>query len=349
MQQWLKEVARGKKGAKDLDYQQTMQLAESICSGEATTAQIAAYLVAERIKTETHEELLAFIHTLQRYTERLELPSETQEKTIDFAGPYNGRHSFAATIPVSLLLADYGVPVFLSASETLPPKYGTSLKSIFSELDVAVDNDRDATTKKMMDINVAFADTEQYSPSLAKLRSIRKDIGVRTLFNTVEKLINISQAKNVMLGAFHRTAINKLEGVFKQLDYNHVYIVQGLEGSEDVPVHRNSFVFDWTPAGLDSFIVRPKDYGVEYKEFDKSVKLSANEQAAIIHSILSGEEKSEHQYYYYQILLNAGLRYYLFKITDSIEEGIEIATEQIKSGRALRKLHDIQKDKCEVK
>ncbi|MGP4040506.1 anthranilate phosphoribosyltransferase [Gracilibacillus sp. D59] len=348
MQQWLKEVARGKKGSKDLDYQQTLQVAESIVSGEATTAQIAAYLVAERIKTETHEELLAFIHTLQQHTKRLNLPTEVREKTIDFAGPYNGRHSFAATIPVSLLLAEYGVPVFLSASDTLPPKYGTSLKSIFSELGIAVDSDHDKAAKMMMNSNMAFADTEQYSSALAKLRSIRKEIGVRTLFNTVEKLINISKAKNVMLGAFHRTAINKLEGVFKQLDYNHVYIVQGLEGSEDVPVHRNSFVFDWTPDGLDSFIVRPQDYGVEYKEFDKNVKLAANEQAAIIHSIFSGEGKQEHQYYYHQILLNAGLRYYLFKVTDSIEEGIKVATEQIKTGRALRKLQEIQKDKCEV-
>ncbi|QGH34316.1 anthranilate phosphoribosyltransferase [Gracilibacillus salitolerans] len=348
MQQWLKEVARGKKGSKDLDYHETSQLAEGIFSGEATTAQIAAYLVAERIKTETSEELLAFIHTLQRYTDRLNLPSDIQEKTIDFAGPYNGRHSFAATIPVSLLLADYGVPVFLSASDTLPPKYGTSLKTIFSELGVAVDNGRKEAEKKIMDSNVAFANTEQYSPSLAKLRSIREEIGVRTLFNTVEKLINISKAKNVMLGAFHRTAINKLEGVFKELDYNHVYIVQGLEGSEDVPVHRNSFVFDWTPNGLNSFIVKPKDYGLEYKEFDKTIKLSANEQAAIIRAIFSGEETQEHQYHYYQILLNAGLRYYLFKITGSIEEGIKIAEEQIKSGRALQKLQEIQKDKCEA-
>ncbi|WP_163579498.1 anthranilate phosphoribosyltransferase [Gracilibacillus saliphilus] len=348
MQQWLKEVARGKKGSKDLDYQQTLQVAESIISGEATTAQIAAYLVAERIKTETHEELLAFIHTLQQHTKRLHLPDEVTEKAIDFAGPYNGRNSFAATIPVSLLLADYGVPVFLSASDTLPPKYGTSLKAIFSELGVAVDSERDETEKKMRKINMAFVDTEQYSPSLAKLRSIRKEIGVRTLFNTVEKLINISQAKNVMLGAFHRTAINKLEGVFKHLEYQHVYIVQGLEGSEDVPVHRNSFVFDWTPAGLNSFIMKPKDYGLEYKDFDKTVKLSAKEQASIIHAIFSGDQKQEHSYYYHQILLNAGLRYYLFKVTRSIEEGIEIAEEQIKSGRAMQKLKELQKDKCEA-
>ncbi|MGN8645218.1 anthranilate phosphoribosyltransferase [Gracilibacillus sp. HCP3S3_G5_1] len=347
MQQWLKEVARGKKGAKDLNYQQTLEVAESIFSQKATTAQIAAYLVAERIKTETPDELLAFIHSLQRYTDQLDLSEEIRAKTIDFAGPYNGRNSFAATIPVSLLLADYGIPVFLSASDTLPPKYGTSLKTIFAELGVVVDNEREQVAKTLVDSNIAFVDTEQYSPPLAMLRMIREEIGVRTLFNTVEKLINISQAKNVMLGAFHRTAINKLEGVFSHLDYHHVYIVQGMEGSEDVPVHRNSFVFDWTPEGLHSFIVKPKEYRLEVKEFDKSIKLSANEQAAIIHSIFSGEAKQEHQYYYYQILLNAGLRYYLFKVTDSIEEGIEIATEQIKTGRAMRKLQEFQKAKDE--
>ncbi|MDX8044824.1 anthranilate phosphoribosyltransferase [Gracilibacillus sp. S3-1-1] len=347
MQQWLKEVARGKKGAKDLDYEQTTQVAESILTGEATTAQIAAYLVAERIKTETPEELLAFIHTLQRHSDRLSVAEEVQAKTIDFAGPYNGRNSFAATIPVSLLLAEHEVPAFLSASDTLPPKYGTSLKEIFVELGINAGKDVADTEGKLLTNHFAFVDTEKYSPKLGGLREIRKEIGVRTLFNTVEKLVNIAKAKNVMLGAFHRTAINKLEGVFQKLDYEHVYIVQGLEGSEDVPVHRNSFVFDWTPEGLESFIVKPAEYGLSYKEFDKSVKLSAKQQATIIESIFTGEGKEACPYYYNQTLLNAGLRYYLFKITDSIEEGIELAKEQIRSERALNKLHSMQEGKCE--
>ncbi|GAB2543610.1 anthranilate phosphoribosyltransferase [Gracilibacillus alcaliphilus] len=340
MQQWIKEVARGKKGAKDLSYQETKEVANIIVSNQATSAQIAAYLVGARIKMESSEELLAFIHTLTQHAEHLPLPEEVQRRTIDFAGPYNGRHSFAATIPVSLLLAEQGVPVFIAASDTLPPKYGTSLKAIFHELGIATNSDSQTAAAQMLNHQFGFADTEQYCSVLARLRSLREEIGVRTLFNTVEKLVNISGARNIMLGAFHRTAINKLSDVFAQLDYQHAYVVQGLEGSEDVPVHRNSFVFDWTPEGLQSFIVKPQEYGLASKDFDKEHKHSAIEQAAIIQAIFHGENKDS--YYYNQVLLNAGLRYYLFGVLPSIEEGISLAEEQIRSGRALRQLTTVQ-------
>ncbi|WP_187374480.1 anthranilate phosphoribosyltransferase [Gracilibacillus timonensis] len=295
MQKWLKEVARGKKGSKDLTYQETVEVAETLLSGQATSAQTAAYLVAERIKMESAEELLAFIHTLSDHADHLDLSADRQAQAIDFAGPYNGRNSFAATIPVSLLLAEHGVPVFLSASDTLPPKYGTSLKAIMQELLISTEATKQELTAMVEHDQFGFADTEQYCPALARVRPIREEIGVRTLFNTVEKLVNISQAKNVMLGAFHRTAINKLSEVFKQLDYQHVYVVQGLEGSEDVPVHRNSFVFDWTPEGLDSFIVRPEDYGLASKEFDKQEKLSAVEQAHRVRAVFQGEQTGKYR------------------------------------------------------
>ncbi|SHM90215.1 anthranilate phosphoribosyltransferase [Gracilibacillus kekensis] len=349
MQQWLKEVARGKKGAKDLTYEETLAVAEQILSGKATDAQIAAYLVAERIKTESPDELCAFIETLEKHANRLTISNELQDKLIDFAGPYNGRNSFAATVPVSLLLADQGIPAFLSASDTLPPKYGTSLKAIMKSLGVDVTLSKEQIEMNIENESFGFVDTEYFCNPLASVRHIREEIGVRTLFNTVEKLINLPQAKNVMLGAFHRTAIHKLNDVFKQLNYRHVYIVQGLEGSEDVPVHRNSFVFDWTPENLESFIIKPNEYGLEYKEFDKSNKLYAEEQAAIIRSILSGESKPEYRYYYNQTLLNAGLRYYLFHHTDSVEEGINIAKRQLRDGNGLSKLESVISNKCEVK
>ncbi|WP_163536625.1 anthranilate phosphoribosyltransferase [Gracilibacillus sp. YIM 98692] len=338
MQQWLKEVARGKKGSKDLSYEETKQIAETIVSKKATDAQISAYLVAERIKMEQPEELLAFIDVLKEHSQKLDIDRDIQEKMIDFAGPYNGRNSFAATIPVSILLADYGVPSFIGASDTLPPKYGTSLKDIMRELGWEQENSKKEVEKQMHETSFAFTDTEYYCEPLKQIRHIRKEIGVRTLYNTVEKLLNIGGAKNVMLGAFHRTAINKLNDVFQSLPYQNVYIVQGLEGSEDVPVHRNSFVFHWTKESLDSFIVKPKEYGLECKDFDKTAKLSASEQKDIIISLLSGEKQEKYQYYYNQVLLNAGLRYYLFGITSSIEEGIEVAKNQLQKASGMKRI-----------
>ncbi|RCW71881.1 anthranilate phosphoribosyltransferase [Saliterribacillus persicus] len=345
MQKWLKEVARGKKGSKDLSYEQTRLLAEQIIDKRATIAQTTAYLIAARIKTESSDELLAFIDAFRTQNMEISLPENVRDKLIDFQGPYNGRNSFVATIPSAILLAEKGVPCTMSASITLPPKYGTSMVDIFQALNINGNKTNVTVEDEIMDQNLTFLEAEAFSSPLKELRFIREEIGVRTILNTVEKLLNFTGARNIMLGAFHRTAIKRMKSSFEQMDYKNVFIVQGLEGSEDVPVHRNSFVYHWEKEGLSSFTVKPADYGLLCKEFDKNIKLNATEQAEIILSLLAGDKRESYLYYYNQLVLNTGLRYYLFGIYPTIEEGVEYAKVQLSSGRGLQLLTKWQ-SKC---
>ncbi|MBO0960049.1 anthranilate phosphoribosyltransferase [Neobacillus sp. MM2021_6] len=335
MQQWIKEVARGKKGSKDLDYHQTKAAAQAIVNGEATDAQIAAYLTGLRLKTESTEELLAFVHVFQENCQKLNLANH---QIIDLACPYNGRNSYTGTIPAAILLAESGLPVFLHSSDSLPPKYGITMKAVLEEMGINVSQSASSIENTMDKAGIGFASTEAYCPSLGRLRKIREEMGIRTLVNTVEKLLNISQAETLMMGAFHRTAINKIAPLFKELPYKNVYIVQGMEGSEDLPVHRNSFIFKLSSDGMESFMVKPEDYGLLVDEWNSSIQLSAKEQSDISLALLSGERSGALSYYYHQVLFNVGIRYHLFGISSSIEEGIDRAKEQLITQKGLRQL-----------
>ncbi|MYL33798.1 anthranilate phosphoribosyltransferase [Pontibacillus yanchengensis] len=338
MQEWLKEVARGKRGSKDLSYEQTREAAASILNGEATDAQIAGYLVAERIKTESPDEMLAFVHSLREHSQAIPVPSPIQNKLVDFAGPYNGRKSFIATIPVSILLSEYGIPAYLHSSDALPPKYGTTVKDVLTALGIKVEQTGQQIANSIKEKGIGFASTESFCASLGRLRPIREQLHVRTLLNTAEKVLNLSSAHSLMMGAYHRTAINKIYPLFEGLTYQNVYIVQGVEGSEDLPVHRNSFIFKISNETYEDWVVKPKDYGLLDKEFDKDHKLSIQEQAEITTTLLSGEVPESYRYYYNQVLFNAGIRYYLFGAVETIEEGISIAKEQLRSQRGLHQL-----------
>jgi anthranilate phosphoribosyltransferase len=335
MQQWLKEVARGKRGSKDLDYQQTKEVAQSIINGDATDAQIAAYLIALRLKTESPEELLAFVHAFADNSEKIE---SIQQPIIDLASPYNGRNTFTGSIPTAILMAEYGLPVFLHGSDALPPKYGIAMKEILSLLGVEISQNAPLLAKTITEAGIGFASTEEFCTSLGNLRKIRKELGVRTLLNTVEKLLNLANADSIMMGAYHRTAINKIAPIFKRLSYKNVYVVQGMEGSEDLPVHRNSFIFKITDNEMESFIVNPGEYGLMAPEVDKDIKLSASVQSDITMALLSGEQSEFLQTYYNHVLFNTGIRYHLFGAVPGIGEGIEIAKEQLKAQKGLRQL-----------
>ena len=338
MQQFIKEIARGKRGSTDLTYEQAKEAARLIASGEATDAQIAAFFIAERIKTENADELLGFVHAFREKTKEIPLSQPLKDKSIDFASPYAGRNSFFATIPVSILLAERGVPAFLHCTEALPPKFGTTIEDVLHSLQIPQAQTIENISHAFETLKIGFVNAETISYPLSRIKKIRHEIGVRTLINTVEKLLNLSNASSLMMGAFHRTAINKIVPIFASLPFKHVYVVQGIEGSEDVPVHRSSFVFTISEGEMESFIVNPKEYGlfVEEEHFEK--KISVEKQAEYVTRILEGESSSELTYVYNQVVLNAGLRYYLFGYEASIEKGVDYAKRQLAEGLGWKHL-----------
>lgn len=123
MRDILKEVARGKKGAKDLPYEEALRGARMILSQEATSAQAAVFFVAERIKMETADELLAFVEALRSGSTQHRIPGG-----IDCAGPYDGRKkSFFASFPAAFVTAACGVPVTLHGGRSLPQQRDSTM------------------------------------------------------------------------------------------------------------------------------------------------------------------------------------------------------------------------------
>ncbi|CAM3169750.1 hypothetical protein MOD48_06290 [Bacillus spizizenii] len=160
MQQWIKETARGKRGSKHLSYEQAKLAGEAMFSGKASDVQIAAFLIAERIKTETPDELLGITEAMRAHSSALQLPPHISSHAVDFAVPYTGRRSFLATIPVSLLLAESGIPAFLHSSDALPPKYATSIKAVLRELGVETEGTPEHIEKTLSKLMIGFASAE---------------------------------------------------------------------------------------------------------------------------------------------------------------------------------------------
>ncbi|MFP7412977.1 anthranilate phosphoribosyltransferase [Priestia filamentosa] len=320
MQQWIKEVARGQRGAKDLPFEEAEKAAHMMATGEATDVQIATFLTGQRIKTETPEELDAFVKVYRENSEQINVNENIRENLVDYSSPYAGRNSFFATIPVNVLLASRGMPICLHSSNSLPPKYGTTIKDVLTELGINTEESVDEIATSLEKNKIGFYHTEKLSPPLKRLRSIRKEMGIRTTFNTVEKMLNLAHAPNIVLGAFHRTAINKILPVFKTLDVKKAVVVQGIEGSDDLAVHRNSFVFQIQDGQESSFIVSPKEYDLYLPEEEFVKKRSLQNQVETIESVLKGEKND--LYAYNQVVLNTALRLYLFGYESSIADGV---------------------------
>ncbi|MDQ0901537.1 MULTISPECIES: anthranilate phosphoribosyltransferase [unclassified Paenibacillus] len=325
----LKEVGRGKRGARDLTYEEASQAAELILTGAATQAQMGAFLVAERIKMESPEELKAFIDALRQRIQTYPIPG-----SMDCAGPYDGRsRTFIATLPTAFVLAACGLPTTLHGSPSMPPKWGITLSDVLAALEVpALDASREALISAAARTGFLFAPTENWCAPLGELRELRKELGLRTVFNTAEKLLRFTEAPFMAVGVFHGTVFEKITNLLIELGVSHGIVVQGMEGSEDLSVDKRTRTYLIQEGASELFIVDPEIYElmVEVPEIEWTAQL----QGETALSVLRGEAELP---YLNMVLLNSAVRLWVSKKAGSIEEGIYLARHAIEQGAALQK------------
>lgn len=328
MRELLKEVARGKKGAKNLSYEQALQGAKMILSGEATPAQTAAFFVAERIKMETADELLAFVEALREYSLKHSIPG-----SVDCAGPYDGRKkSFFANFPAAFVAAACDVPVTLHGGDSLPPKWGITLSDILHTLSIQAQGHKQAFIEASRETGVLYVHAETWNDSLARLRPLREELGFRTMLNTVEKLLRYSDAPYMAAGVFHGTVFEKVADMMTRLGVERGIVVQGMEGSEDVPVHQRTRTLLVNKGTHELFIVDPEALGLqaEMPELEWSPKTHTD----IALDVLRNEASLP---FLNLVLLNSAIRLWIANKVPSIEIGIEAARVALTEGHALEK------------
>ncbi|MFC4599388.1 anthranilate phosphoribosyltransferase [Cohnella hongkongensis] len=324
---WLKEVGRGKRGARDLTYEESLQAAEEIMSLRATPAQIGAFLMAERIKMESVEELNAFVDACRQAAWR-ETPLE---EGIDCAGPYDGRKkSFYASFACAFVLAAAGLPVTLHGAGSLPPKWGITLHDLLGELGIRPDElPRETIVAAAKRTGLLYAPAERWCPPLGRLRPIREQLGMRTALNTAEKLIDYGRSPYLVFGVYHNTVFDRLSRLMTALEYRKALIVQGAEGSEDLFVDRptRTYIVERGSASLN--VVSPESWGLDTPVPD--VEWTAASQIGATEAVLRGEG---HLAFMNQVLLNAAYRLHLANRVGSVEEGLYTAKSILEQGRA---------------
>ncbi len=322
----LKEVGRGKRGARDLNYAEAEAAAELIMTGSATPAQMGAFFTAERIKMESVDELEAFVNVCRKYSHRFPM-----QGGIDFAGPYDGRKSsFMATFATAFLLASNGIPVTMHGSTPLPPKWGVTLPLLLQEMGVtSADMTHETAIHAAKRTGVLFVISEQWCTPLRELRPIREELGLRTVLNTTEKLMDYGSSPYIVFGVFHNTVFDKTAKVMQKLNYRRALIVQGSEGSEDLFIDRPTRTYLFANGEVSLQVIDPEMYGLD------SVVPEHNwtpaEQLRISEEVLQGTAPTA---FSNQVLLNGAVRLFVAGRVDSIEEGLYTCKPLLENGRA---------------
>ncbi len=335
MQRFLKIVGNGRKSARDLTMEEAEEAFEKLLTGQTSEAQTAAFMAALRIKEESAEELTVFTRVLRRHSERLE---QLRPDAVDICVPYDGRGKSPVLLAASALIAAAaGATVALHGrvGQGLSPKFGVAVGDVLKSLEISVDASLPEAEKILDEIGVSYVRSEKFSPVLNRFDQIRLDYGMRSFFNTIEKLVNPFNAGSAMVGVFHQPVMRRVALAIQAQGYERGMVVQGPEGSIEVLTSRRNPIVEFQNDGeLMEWAVDPASF--DWRErIDEVHPITPANNAELTLQMLDPGRETPHQR---SAVMTAALMLYASGKASTFELALANAREALARNAAFERL-----------
>jgi anthranilate phosphoribosyltransferase len=294
----------------------------AVMDGEATPAQLAALLVALRMRGETVEELAGFATAMRERVLKVEAP----KGTIDVVGTGgDGSGTFNISTAAALVVASTGVPVAKHGNRAITSRSGAA--DVLEALGVRIDHDADSAAASLRDVGFAFLFAPAFHPAMKHAGPTRREIGIRTAFNLIGPLTNPAGATRALIGVGDPAAAARIAEVAGLLGTERTTVVHGA-GVDELPLDGSGVAYDVSTGDVDVRTIDPADYGLETAPTSALAGGSAEENAAILESIFAGETGPRRNV----VLLNAGAALVVAEVGVDLADGIAAARNALDTG-----------------
>ena len=314
----------------DLAYAEAEAVMDEIMSGQATPVQMSAYLTALALKGETIDEITASAAGMRAHCIKL-LHNLDVLEIVGTGG--DGSNSFNISTTSSLVIAAGGVPVAKPGNRAASSKSGAA--DVLEALGVKIILTPERSAEILKKINICFLFAQNYHIAMKYVAPIRKELGIRTVFNILGPLSNPAGANMELMGVFDQSLVEPLAQVMANLGANRGMVVYGQDSLDEISMCAPTSVCEIRDGKFTSYEITPEQFGYERCEKGALTGGTPAENAEITKAILKGEEKGPKRQ---AVCLNAGAALYIAGKAASIEEGVKLAESLIDSGAALKKL-----------
>ena len=316
----------------DLAYAEAEAVMDEIMSGQATPVQMSAYLTALALKGETIDEITASAAGMRAHCIKL-LHNLDVLEIVGTGG--DGSNSFNISTTSSLVIAAGGVPVAKHGNRAASSKSGAA--DVLEALGVKITIPPEKSAEILKKINICFLFAQNYHIAMKYVAPIRKELGIRTVFNILGPLSNPAGANMELMGVYDQSLVEPLAQVMANLGVNRGMVVYGQDSLDEISMCAPTSVCEIRDGKFTSYEITPEQFGYERCEKGALTGGTPAENAEITKAILKGEEKGPKRQ---AVCLNAGTALYIAGKAASIEEGVKLAESLIDSGAALKKLEE---------
>ena len=316
---------------REIFHDEMLELMRRIMSGEMSPVMMAALLVGLRVKKETIGELTAAAQVMREFSTKVDVADRTH--LVDIVGTGgDGSHTFNISTCSMFVAAAAGARISKHGNRSVSSKSGSA--DVLEALGVPLTLAPSAIAQCIADTGIGFMFAPNHHPAMKNVAAVRKELGVRTIFNILGPLTNPANAPNILMGVFHPDLVGIQVRALQRLGAEHAVVVYGRDGMDEVSLGAATLVGEFKDGVVREYEIHPEDFGLTMAS-NRALKVETPEQSkAMLQGVLRNESGAARDI----VILNAGVALYTANVAASMADGVALAREALASGRALAKL-----------
>lgn len=314
----------------DLSGEEMSAVMQQVMTGEATPAQIGAFLVALRMKGETVDEVAAAAGVMRRLADAVSLGDEPAIDIVGTGG--DSTSTFNISTCSAIVAASAGARVAKHGNRSVSSKSGAA--DVLEEAGVNIDLSPKQVTQCVDALNLGFMFAPRHHSAMKHAIGPRREMGIRTVFNLLGPLTNPAGARSQLLGVYDKQWVRPMADVLKQLGSEHVIVVHGHDGMDEISISGPTQIAELRDGEVREYVIEPQQFGLSVAPLAEIAVTSAAESLSLIRKVLDGQAGAARDI----VLLNAGAAICVAGLAEDIEAGVAKARVVIDNGEALRKL-----------
>jgi anthranilate phosphoribosyltransferase len=318
---------------REVFHDEMLHVMRQIMRGELTPAQIAGFIMGLRVKKETIGEIAAAAQVMRELATPVEVSDE--KHLVDTCGTGgDSAHTFNVSTCAAFVAAAAGAKVAKHMGRSVSSSSGSA--EVLEALGANVSLTPQQTADSIRRFGLGFMFAPAHHAAMKHAAPVRKELGVRTIFNILGPLTNPAGARNQVMGVFHSDLVGIQVRVLQRLGSRHVMVVYGLDGLDEISISGETMVGELVNSQINEYMLHPSQVGMEFYDRRAIQVNTVDESKAMIVAVLDGQPGPASNI----VALNAGAAVYVSGVAGSLKAGVEAAQAAIRSGAAKRKLEE---------
>jgi anthranilate phosphoribosyltransferase len=317
---------------REIFHDEMLALMRRIMGGEMSPVMMAALLTGLRVKKETIGEITAAAQVMREFSTKVDVADRTH--LVDIVGTGgDGSHTFNISTCSMFVAAAAGARVSKHGNRSVSSKSGSA--DVLEALGVPMTLAPQAISRCIADTGIGFMFAPNHHPAMKNVGPVRRELGVRTIFNILGPLTNPADAPNILMGVFHLDLVGIQVRALQRLGAEHAVVVYGRDGMDEVSLGAATMVGEYKDGGIREYEIHPEDFGLTMAS-GRSLKVETVAQSkALLLAVLNNEPGPARDI----VILNAGVALYAANVAATMVDGVALARQALDSGQALARMH----------